>query len=157
MTKLFSKFSLTGLMGLLMMGFSHIAMSEEMAAVVEEVATINSGDTAWMIMATILVLIMAIPGLALFYGGLVRSKNMLSVLMQVFVTFSLMSVIWVVFGYSLAFTEGPYNDYVGGFSAAFLNGITGDTVSGSIPEYVFVTFQLTFFALTPALIVGAFA
>ena len=77
MTKLFSKFSLTGLMGLLMMGFSHIAMSEEMAAVVEEVATINSGDTAWMIMATILVLIMAIPGLALFYGGFI--KNMLRI------------------------------------------------------------------------------
>ena len=110
MTKLFSKLSLTGLLGLLMTGFSNIALSEEMAAVMEEVATINSGDTAWMIMATILVLIMAIPGLALFYGGLVRSKNMLSVLMQVFVTFYLMSVIWVVFGYSLAFTECPYND-----------------------------------------------
>jgi Amt family ammonium transporter len=157
MKKLLSKFSLTGLMGLLMMGFSHIAMSEEMAAVVEEIATINSGDTAWMIMATILVLVMAIPGLALFYGGLVRSKNMLSVLMQVFVTFSMMSVIWVLWGYSLAFSEGPYNDYVGGLSLAFLSGITGDSISGTIPEFVFVTFQLTFFALTPALIVGAFA
>ena len=82
MTKLFSKFSFTGLIGLLLMGFSQIGMAEE-------VATINSGDTAWMIMATILVLVMAIPGLALFYGGLVRSKNMLSVLMQVFVTFHL--------------------------------------------------------------------
>ena len=118
---------------------------------------LNGANTSWILTSTALVLFMTIPGLALFYGGLVRSKNMLSVLMQVFVTFSLMSVIWVVFGYSLAFTEGPYNDYVGGFSAAFLNGITGDTVSGSIPEYVFVTFQLTFFALTPALIVGAFA
>ncbi|MDB4042282.1 ammonia channel protein, partial [Methylophilaceae bacterium] len=157
MKKLLSKFSLTGLMGLLMMGFSHIAMSEEMVAVVEAVATINSGDTAWMIMATILVLVMAIPGLALFYGGLVRSKNMLSVLMQVFVTFSMMSVIWVLWGYSLAFSEGPYNDYVGGLSLAFLSGITGDSISGTIPEFVFVTFQLTFFALTPALIVGAFA
>ena len=140
MTKLLSKLSFTGLMGLLLMGFSHIAMAEE-------VATINSGDTAWMIMATILVLVMAIPGLALFYGGLVRSKNMLSVLMQVFVTFSLMSVLWVVYGYSLAFTEGPYNDYVGGFGAAFLSGITADTVSGTIPEYVFVTFQLNFLCI----------
>ena len=150
MTKLFSKLSFTGLMGLLMIGFPQIAMAEE-------VATINSGDTAWMIVATILVLVMAIPGLALFYGGLVRSKNMLSVLMQVFVTVSLMSVLWVVYGYSLAFGDGgAYNYYIGG-GIAFLSGITGDTVSGTIPEYIFVTFQLTFFALTPALIVGAFA
>ena len=113
MKKLFSKFSFAGLMGLLMLGFSQVALSEEMVALVEEVATINSGDTAWMIVATILVIIMAIPGLALFYGGLVRSKNMLSVLMQVFVTFSLMSVLWVIYGYSMAFTEGPYNTYVG--------------------------------------------
>ncbi|NBT43073.1 MAG: ammonium transporter, partial [Alphaproteobacteria bacterium] len=102
-----------------------------------------------------LVLVMAIPGLALFYGGLVRSKNMLSVLMQVFVTVSLMSVLWVVVGYSLAFSEG--NAYVGDFSLAFLKGMTSEGISGTIPEFVFVTFQLTFFALTPALIVGAFA
>lgn len=131
------------------------------AAVVEEAVeepTIDSGNTAWMIMATVLVLIMAIPGLALFYGGLVRAKNMLSVLMQVFITVSLISVIWVVYGYSLAFTDGGgLNGYVGGLSKAFLAGITADTVSGSIPEFVFVTFQLTFAALTPALIVGAFA
>jgi Amt family ammonium transporter len=131
------------------------------AAVVEEVAeepTIDSGNTAWMIMATILVVIMAIPGLALFYGGLVRTKNMLSVLMQVFVTFSLISVLWVVYGYSLAFTDGGgLNGYIGGLSKAFLTGITADTISGSIPEFVFVTFQLTFAAITPALIVGAFA
>lgn len=157
MKKLFSKFSFAGLMGLLMLGFSQVALSEEMVALVEEVATINSGDTAWMIVATILVIIMAIPGLALFYGGLVRSKNMLSVLMQVFVTFSLMSVLWVIYGYSMAFTEGPYNTYVGGLGAAFLSGITSDSVLGTIPEYVFVTFQLTFAALTPALIVGGFA
>ena len=132
----------------------------EVAPMVEEVSEesiLDSGDTAWMIVATILVLVMAIPGLALFYGGLVRSKNILSVLMQVFVTFSMMSVIWVLWGYSLAFSEGPYNDYVGGLSLVFLSGITGDSVSGTIPEFVFVTFQLTFFALTPALIVGAFA
>ena len=149
MTKLFSKFSFTGLMGLLLMGFSQIGMAEE-------VATINSGDTAWMIVATILVLVMAIPGLALFYGGLVRSKNMLSVLMQVFVTVSLMSILWVIYGYSLAFSEGPYNDYVGGLGTAFLSGITGDTVSGSIPEYVFVTFQLTFFCVNTSSYCGCF-
>jgi Amt family ammonium transporter len=82
---------------------------------------------------------------------------MLSVLMQVFVTFSLMSVLWVIYGYSLAFTEGPYNTWIGGLGAAFLGGISGDSISGTIPEYVFVTFQLTFAALTPALIVGGFA
>jgi Amt family ammonium transporter len=101
---------------------------------------------------------MSIPGIALFYGGLVRSKNMLSVLMQVFVTFSLISIIWVVYGYSLAFSDGgAYNDYIGGLSKIFLKGIGTDTLSGTIPEFVFTTFQLTFAALTPALIVGAFA
>ena len=119
--------------------------------------TLNSGDTAWMITATVLVILMTVPGLALFYGGLVRTKNMLSVLMQVFATFSLLSVIWVVCGYSLAFTEGTFNSIFGGFSKAFLSGITPDTLSGSIPEYVFATFQLTFAAITPALIVGGFA
>ena len=119
--------------------------------------TLNSGDTAWMITATVLVILMTVPGLALFYGGLVRTKNMLSVLMQVFVTFSLLSVIWVICGYSLAFTEGTFNSIFGGFSKAFLSGITPDTLSGSIPEYVFATFQLTFAAITPALIVGGFA
>jgi Amt family ammonium transporter len=101
---------------------------------------------------------MSIPGIALFYGGLVRSKNMLSVLMQVFVTFSLISIIWVVYGYSVAFSDGgAYNDYIGGLSKIFLKGIGTDTLSGTIPEFVFSTFQLTFAALTPALIVGAFA
>lgn len=124
----------------------------------EEEETLNSGDTAWMIVATVLVLLMAIPGIALFYGGMVRAKNMLSVLMQVFVTFSLISVLWVIYGYSLAFTDGgSLNGYIGGLSKAFLAGITGDTLSGTIPEFVFVTFQLTFAGLTPALIVGAFA
>lgn len=133
-----------------------VAVAEEEA--VEEVATIDSGNTAWLIMATILVLIMVIPGLALFYGGLVRSKNMLSVLMQVFVTFALVSIIWVAYGYSLAFSNGgSVNAYIGGLAAAFLAGISPDSISGTIPEYVFVTFQLTFAAITPALIVGAFA
>jgi Amt family ammonium transporter len=119
---------------------------------------LSEGNTAWMIIATVLVIMMAIPGLALFYGGLVRSKNMLSILMQVFVTFSLISILWVVYGYSLAFSDGGgYNDYIGGLSKIFLKGIGSDTLSGTIPEFVFTTFQLTFAALTPALIVGAFA
>ena len=148
MRNLLSKISVIGLMSLMLMGFTEISMADD-------AATIDSGDTAWMIVATILVLVMAIPGLALFYGGLVRAKNMLSVLMQVFVTVSLMSVLWVVYGYSMAFSEG--GSYVGDLSKAFLNGISADTLAGTIPEYVFVTFQLTFAALTPALIVGAFA
>jgi Amt family ammonium transporter len=124
----------------------------------EPAPVLSEGNTAWMIVATVLVIMMAIPGLALFYGGLVRSKNMLSVLMQVFVTFSLISIIWVVYGYSLAFSDGgAYNDYIGGLSKIFLKGIGTDTLSGTIPEFVFSTFQLTFAALTPALIVGAFA
>ena len=177
MKKLFSKLGMVGLLSFLLIGFSQVGMSNEVfdlsngtmlladnhaevapaVEAVEEAPTLDTGDTAWMIVATILVIVMAIPGLALFYGGLVRSKNMLSVLMQVFVTFSLMSVLWVVYGYSLAFTEGPYNTWIGGLGAAFLGGISGDSISGTIPEYVFVTFQLTFAALTPALIVGGFA
>ncbi|MCW5623103.1 MAG: ammonium transporter [Burkholderiales bacterium] len=127
----------------------------EAPAAAEEEAKLDSGNTAWMLTSTVLVIMMAIPGLALFYGGLVRTKNMLSVLMQVFVTFSLMSVLWVIAGYSLAFTEG--NALFGGFSKAFLSGITSDSLTGSIPELVFVTFQLTFASITPALIVGGFA
>ena len=124
----------------------------------EPAPVLSEGNTAWMIVATVLVIMMSIPGIALFYGGLVRSKNMLSVLMQVFVTFSLISIIWVVYGYSLAFSDGgAYNDYIGGLSKIFLKGIGTDTLSGTIPEFVFSTFQLTFAALTPALIVGAFA
>ncbi|NIO43862.1 MAG: ammonium transporter [Burkholderiales bacterium] len=118
---------------------------------------LNSGDTAWMIVATVLVIMMTIPGLALFYGGLVRAKNILSVLMQVFAVFALMSILWALFGYSLAFTKGTFNEIYGGFSKSYLAGITPDTLKGTIPEYVFVTFQLTFAIITPALIVGAFA
>jgi ammonium transporter, Amt family len=121
----------------------------------------NKGDTAWMIVATVLVTMMVIPGLALFYGGLVRQKNMLSVLMQTFVVFSLMAVLWAVYGYSVAFTGG--NPYFGGFGKAFLMGITPESIAATfskgayIPEYIFVAFQLTFAAITPALIIGAFA
>jgi len=124
-------------------------------AVAEEPAKIDTGSTAWMITATVLVIMMAVPGLALFYGGLVRTKNMLSVAMQVFVAFSLISVLWAVYGYSLAFSEG--NMFIGGLSKAFLAGVTPDSISGVIPEYVFITFQLTFAAITPALIIGGFS
>jgi ammonium transporter, Amt family len=126
----------------------------------------NKGDTTWMLVSTVLVIMMSIPGLALFYGGLVRSKNMLSVLMQVFVTFSMIVVLWVLYGYSIAFTEG--NAYFGGVSRLFLNGVfdplkgeftTAATFSKGvvIPEIVFVVFQATFAAITCCLIVGAFA
>lgn len=128
--------------------------------------TPNKGDTSWMIVATLLVIMMSIPGLALFYGGLVRSKNMLSILMQVFSIFALITVLWAVYGYSLAFTEG--NAFIGGFDRLFLKGIF-NPVDGSvanaatfskgvvIPEFVFVAFQATFAAITVALTVGAFA
>jgi len=119
---------------------------------------LDSGSTAWMIIATVLVLLMIIPGLALFYGGMVRAKNMLSVLMQVFAITGMVSVIWAVYGYSLTFTDGgELNGYIGGLSKAFLSGVTPASISGVIPEYVFLTFQLTFAALTAALIVGGFA
>ncbi|CAA2100503.1 ammonium transporter [Variovorax paradoxus] len=118
---------------------------------------IDSGDTAWMLTSTLLVILMTIPGLALFYGGLGRAKNMLSVLMQVFVIFSLISILWAVYGYSLAFSgEG---NFFGGFDKIFMKGITQETFGAltTIPEYVFVAFQGTFAAITVALIVGAFA
>jgi ammonium transporter, Amt family len=126
----------------------------------------NKGDTAWMMVSTILVILMTVPGLALFYGGLVRSKNMLSVLMQVMVTFSLIVVLWFIYGYSLAFTEG--NAFFGGFDRLFMAGVW-DNAAGTfanaatfskgvyIPEIVFAAFQATFAGITCALIVGAFA
>ena len=129
-----------------------------------EESKLDSGDTAWMLVSVALVLFMTIPGLALFYGGLVRSKNVLSVLMQCFAVTALITILWVFFGYSLAFdTTGMVaettnlNSFVGGFSKAFLKGIGSETLSGSIPEIVFVMFQLTFAIITPALIAGAFA
>lgn len=127
--------------------------------------TVNKGDTSWMLVSTILVILMTIPGLALFYGGLVRTKNMLSVLMQVFAVFSLVSILWAFYGYSLAFTSGGegLGAFIGGFSKAFLAGVTTDSTADTftkgvaIPEFTFVAFQLTFACITPALIVGAFA
>ncbi|MDH1702045.1 ammonium transporter [Comamonas terrigena] len=128
------------------------------AAAAEAAPTLSAGDTAWMLTSTMLVILMIIPGLALFYGGLVRSKNMLSVLAQVFVIFSTITVLWAVYGFSLAF--GGEGTFFGGFDKLFLAGITPDTLSSAlktIPEYVFVAFQSTFAAITVALIVGAFA
>ncbi|NNL66729.1 MAG: ammonium transporter [Myxococcales bacterium] len=116
---------------------------------------ISAGDTAWMMTSTALVLLMTLPGLALFYGGLVRSKNVLSILMQCMISAGLMGVIWVTFGYSLAFGDG--NAFVGDFSKVLLSHATPDTVNGTIPEYVFVMFQGMFAIITPALMIGAFA
>lgn len=116
---------------------------------------LDSGDTAWMITATALVLFMTIPGLALFYGGLVRAKNILSVLMQCFTITALMTILWVVAGYTISFGEG--GAFMGGFGKAFLNGVGPDALSGTIPEILFAMFQLTFAIITPALIIGAFA
>jgi Amt family ammonium transporter len=116
---------------------------------------LDTGDTAWMLTATALVLFMTIPGLALFYGGMVRKKNVLSVLMQCFAITCLMTILWAVLGYSLAFAEG--SAYVGGLGKMFLAGILPGTLQGTIPEILFMVFQMTFAIITPALIVGAFA
>ena len=134
------------------------AVPAEAAPAAAPAPKLDSGDTAWMLTSTLLVILMTIPGLALFYGGLARSKNMLSVLVQVFVVFSLISVLWALFGYS--FTFGGEGLFIGGADKLFLKGIAPDTLSAvlpTIPEYVFVAFQGTFAAITVALIVGAFA
>ena len=134
------------------------AVATAVTAAVEAVPTLSAGDTAWMLTSTLLVILMVIPGLGLFYGGLVRSKNMLSVLAQVFVIFSMITVLWAIYGYTLTF--GGEGLFFGNFSKVFLLGITPDTLSTmlkTIPEYVFVAFQSTFAAITVALIVGAFA
>jgi len=152
---------IAGLGALLSLVMPGLALAEEAAPV------LNSGDTAWMLTATALVLFMTIPGLALFYGGMVRSKNVLSVMMQCFAITGLMSILWVVYGYSMAFdTTGMekgvlnFNSFVGGFSKAFLSGVTPENLTSAtalFPEAVFITFQMTFAIITPALIVGAFA
>jgi Amt family ammonium transporter len=121
----------------------------------EGAPAIDSGDTAWMLTATALVLFMTIPGLSLFYAGIVRSKNVLSIMMQCFAITSLITVLWALYAYSIAF--GGEGAFWGGLSKAFLRGVHVDTVSGTIPETVFMTFQMTFIIITPALIVGAFA
>ena len=116
---------------------------------------LSSGDTSWILTSTALVLFMTLPGLALFYGGLVRSKNVLSVLMQCFTIACLISVCWVVYGYSLAFKGSGL--FIGDLSALFLNGVERDSINGTLPETVFISFQMTFAIITPALVVGAFA
>ena len=149
---------IAGLGALLSFVIPGMALADEAAPV------LNSGDTAWMLVATLLVLFMTIPGLALFYGGMVRSKNVLSVLMQCFAITCLISILWVIYGYSIAFdTTGMeagvtnFNSFVGGLDKVFLNGLTLDSLTALVPESVFVVFQMTFAIITPALIVGAFA
>lgn len=134
------------------------------AALAQDTPTLSAGDTAWMLVATALVLLMTLPGLALFYAGMVRAKNVLSVLMQCFAIAGLITVLWVVYGYSLAFdttgmVEGEINlaSFIGGFDKVFLSGVTRESLVAAIPESLFVTFQMTFAIITPALIVGAFA
>ena len=142
-----------------------LALTSAQALAQEEEAVLDSGDTAWMLMATALVLFMTIPGLSLFYAGLVRSKNVLSVLMQCFSITAMASVIWAVIGYSLAFDapEAQASEsinlftFVGGLGKMFLSGVTPDSLAGTFPENIFVVFQMTFFIITPALIVGAYA
>ncbi|TAK46796.1 MAG: ammonium transporter [Xanthobacteraceae bacterium] len=142
-------------------GLAALAVGLTAATAAYAAPTVNKGDNAWMLTSTVLVLLMTIPGLALFYGGLVRSKNMLSVLMHVFYTVCVVVVLWALFGYSLAFTGG--SPYIGGLSKAFLAGVTPDsmaatfTAGSNISELIYVCFQMTFAAITPALIVGAFA
>ena len=136
------------------------------APTIEQMAgMVDKGDTAWMLVSSALVLMMSVPALALFYGGLVRSKNMLSVLMQVFMIVSVAALVWVGWGYTMAFTStnSPWPTLVGGFDKAFLKGVSASTYAATfsnnvyLPEYVFVVFQMTFACITPALIVGAFA
>ncbi|MDF3931294.1 ammonium transporter [Pseudomonas citronellolis] len=151
-----------GLGALLPLAMPALAMADEAAAPV-----LNSGDTAWMLISSALVLMMTIPGLALFYGGMVRAKNVLSIMMQCFAITALVSILWVVYGYSMAFDtvgmeKGVINfaSFVGGFDKAFLSGLTSTGLTSAaalFPESVFVMFQMTFAIITPALIVGAFA
>ena len=151
------KFSGAGLIALaaLIFGltFADSALAQEAAK-----PKLDSGDTAWMLTSTALVLLMTVPGLALFYGGMVRKKNVLATVMQSFAITCLVTVIWMIVGYSLAFKDGGgVNAYVGGLESFFLRGMTGDSLSGTIPETVFMVFQMTFAIITPALICGAFA
>ncbi len=168
--KILMLITLCGVLGFSAPGFAEDAPAADTPAAVAETAPAaapaaapvpNKGDTAWMIVATVLVILMTIPGLALFYGGMARTKNMLSLLMQVFATFCLLSVLWAIYGYSIAFTEG--NAFFGGLGRTFLSGVTPDSNVATfskgvvIPEYIYIAFQLTFAAITPALILGAFA
>ncbi len=143
------KLSGMSLISLLLLFFSGSATAAD---------SINGADTAWIMISTALVLFMTLPGLALFYGGLVRTKNVLSVLMQCFAITSIMSVLWLIAGYSLAFSDGgSMNAFIGGFDKVLFAGVMEGSVSGTIPEGLFALFQMTFAIITPALIVGAFA
>ena len=140
----------------LMLLVSPFAFAQEAAQVVEEAAAYDHGDVAWMLTSTLLVLLMVVPGLALFYGGMVRSKNVLSVLMQVLVVYSVVVLVWVAYGYSAAFSDG--NAFFGSFTErAFLAGINADSVANGLPEFLFVAFQSTFAGITTALVIGSFA
>jgi Amt family ammonium transporter len=145
-----------------LIGASALALLPTLALAQDVTETVDKGDVAWMMTATLLVLFMILPGLALFYGGLVRTKNMLSVLMQCTLITAMVMVIWVVWGYSFAFGGGT-SPYWGGMGKLFLAGVTPDSLAATftdgvmIPEYLFIAFQMTFAAITPALIVGAFA
>ena len=126
--------------------------------VIAQADTLDTGDTAWILTSTALVLFMTLPGLALFYGGLVRAKNVLSVLMQCFTIACIVSILWVIYGYSLSFGDGgSMNAWIGGLDNAFLANVARDSLSGTLPESVFVMFQMTFAIITPALIIGGFA
>ena len=155
-----------GAMGATLFANAVFAADLVKAPAVEVQATrVNKGDTAWMLVSSVLVLMMSVPALALFYGGLVRTKNMLSVLMQVFMIVSIAALVWVGWGYTMAFTSAGSvaPEFVGGFSKVFLSGVTSGTYAATfsnnvyLPEFVFVIFQMTFACITPALIVGAFA
>lgn len=148
MTKL-CKHSMTRSLGIAVASLPSVAFAEE---------SLNSGNTAWMLTSTALVLFMTIPGLSIFYAGMVRSKNVLSVLMQCFAITALVTVLWTLYGYSLAFGDGGGNNaWIGGVKQAFLLGIGVSTLKGTIPETVFIIFQMTFAIITPALMIGAFA
>src|SRR3546814_13335174 len=134
-------------------GAAAVLAASAAPALAQEAPSIDSGDTAWMMTATALVLLMTIPGLALFYGGMVRKKNVLATIMQSFAITCLVSVLWMIVGYSLAFTDGgAVNAYIGGLSRFFLAGMSLDSVIGTLPESVLLTLQMTFAIHTPALI-----
>ena len=154
MSKLFKFLSLSAAS----FGVAAFSALPAFAQAAEEAPTLDTGNTAWMLTSTALVLMMTIPGLALFYGGMVRKKNVLATAMQSFAITCLITVLWMVVGYSIAFTDGgDFNAYMGGFSKVFLAGMEKGSLSGTLPESVFMTFQMTFAIITPALITGAFA
>jgi len=147
-------------LALVALAIAHIdpALAQEAEAAAPPAPTLSAGDTAWMLTSTALVLMMTIPGLALFYGGMVRKKNVLATVMQSFATTCIVTIVWMVIAYSLAFTDGgSMNAYIGGMSRFLLKDMNVDTLKGTIPESVFMCFQMTFAIITPALICGAFA